>query len=776
MRYFVLNSIYPTTSSSSTILAIITPSTSSIKSNYSISISITSTISALISTLTITTSIFIIIMLNNLLKSESLKLSLIKSSRIPFHIKIIFKIKIIKLAKPEFYFVLKPIRFHLNIIPGLSSFIKSQVHATLDPMMYDPNVFTLNLEQMLAGALVDSAIGVLQVTLVSAHGLKSIKIGGGTPDPYVTFSIGAQTNLEHSKKLENGEEEPVPETTEGVVRLVFHQAKELDYKRSGTSPLSPYAKIYKTPIIKCTKNPVYEVFTAAFVSNKITALVNVQMYDKKVGEDPLIGSVNTKLVDLLELTNGEQTLDWFSFSSSKSGKLRLTATWKGLMMAGAVNGARTYTPPIGVLKFWFDKAEDLKNVEALTGGKSDPYVRLMQSGIILARSQIHNNNLEPLFDEIFYVPVHSVKDSIRVEVMDYQHLTKDRSLGIFELEANNLIKVTKVDKLTSYHSTGKRHYSEYLKQEGKQTVVKGRIDFDVEFYPCLQMKFQPFDTCKSDAEKLKTDNTSEIASTVEAVFEDNVLVLNPTESNDLVRPSDRSVLNSKPNDDYSESIVEQVEQLNGPSLTSKSDQSDCKLKDDASIIKQPLNPDNGYWPSYSTEPYKSTHAKWDETGECFIRELEWSRCVLKLNVAEKDTREEVYAEYTSGLKPFLDDCLEGPHEFVLEDLEGGHQSMVSIQCHYIPIPITLEPRESINSQWSFLASFLTFLTKQAKRGLVDMIDMGILTVMLDHGKDLLASDCNGYLDPYAQFVLNRLKVFQEWDSKKDFESKMDGAI
>ncbi|MBW0564604.1 hypothetical protein O181_104319 [Austropuccinia psidii MF-1] len=122
----------------------------------------------------------------------------------------------------------------------------------------------------------------------------------------------------------------------------------------------------------------------------------------------------------------------------------------------------------------------------------------------------------------------------------------------------------------SMHSAGKQHYSEYPKQEGKQTVVKGQIDFDVGFYPCLQMKFQPFDTCESDAEKLKTDNTSEIASTVEAVFEDTVSVLNPTESNDLVGPSERSALNSKPNDDNSKSIVEQVGKLNGPSLTSKS--------------------------------------------------------------------------------------------------------------------------------------------------------------------------------------------------------------
>lgn len=59
----------------------------------------------------------------------------------------------------------------------------------------------------------------------------------------------------------------------------------------------------------------------------------------------------------------------------------------------------------------------------------------------------------------------------------------------------------------------------------------------------------------------------------------------------------------------------------------------------------------------STEPSKSVNAKWDETGESFIRELDWSRCILKLNVAEKETREEVYAQYSCSLKDFLEDCL-----------------------------------------------------------------------------------------------------------------------
>lgn len=70
-------------------------------------------------------------------------------------------------------------------------------------MMYDPNVFTLNLEQLLSGTPLDAAIGVLQITIVSARGIKGTKIGGGTPDPYVALSIQNRTELAHTKYKTN---------------------------------------------------------------------------------------------------------------------------------------------------------------------------------------------------------------------------------------------------------------------------------------------------------------------------------------------------------------------------------------------------------------------------------------------------------------------------------------------------------------------------------------------------------------------------------------------
>ena len=55
------------------------------------------------------------------------------------------------MEKPLVDFVLKPIGFDLSLIPGLSAFIDGQIHANLGPMMYDPNSFVLDLEQLLSG-------------------------------------------------------------------------------------------------------------------------------------------------------------------------------------------------------------------------------------------------------------------------------------------------------------------------------------------------------------------------------------------------------------------------------------------------------------------------------------------------------------------------------------------------------------------------------------------------------------------------------------------------
>ena len=64
-------------------------------------------------------------------------------------------------------------------------------------MMYDPNYFTLNIQQIMSGEPLDAAVGVLQVTIHSARGLRGARIG--TPDPYVSLSISQRAELAKTK-------------------------------------------------------------------------------------------------------------------------------------------------------------------------------------------------------------------------------------------------------------------------------------------------------------------------------------------------------------------------------------------------------------------------------------------------------------------------------------------------------------------------------------------------------------------------------------------------
>ncbi|KAK3059961.1 hypothetical protein LTS18_009648, partial [Coniosporium uncinatum] len=88
------------------------------------------------------------------------------------------KVEICFLERPHIDYVCKPLGgemlgFDINIVPGLESFIQEQIHANLGPMMYDPNVFPIEIAKMLAGNPVDQAIGVLQITFHGAQGLKN---------------------------------------------------------------------------------------------------------------------------------------------------------------------------------------------------------------------------------------------------------------------------------------------------------------------------------------------------------------------------------------------------------------------------------------------------------------------------------------------------------------------------------------------------------------------------------------------------------------------------
>lgn len=184
----------------------------------------------------------------------------------------------------------------------------------------------------------------------------------------------------------------------GIVRVTIHQAKDLDRKQTvAHSQINPYVRVMlqgrqvnTTRTLKRTVAPAWEHSTEFLVTDRPSAIIGVKVCDERgMQVDPVLGYANIPLEDLMEAR--EKEIDWFPLSGATSGKIRLSAEFKPVLMSGAVNGSRGYTAPIGIVRVHVKRAVDLKNVEAFTGGKSDPYIRALCKGTIVDRTEIVDN-------------------------------------------------------------------------------------------------------------------------------------------------------------------------------------------------------------------------------------------------------------------------------------------------------------------------------------------------------------------------------------------------
>ena len=312
------------------------------------------------------------------------------------------KVEICFLGRPEIDYVCKPLGgdflgFDINFIPGLESFIKEMIHGNLAPIMYEPNVFPIEIAKMLAGNPVDQAIGVLAVTLHGAQALKNPDKLSGDPDPYTVVSLNSRAPLGKTKivkenpnprwnetiyvivnsltdtltmqvfdynefrkdkelgtasfpldrlesvtehenmqldvlaggkhrgnvqadvrffpvleglKLEDGTEQPAPESNTGIARFTVEQAKDLDGSKSFVGQLNPYAvlflngkELHTTQKLKRTNTPIWPNGSKEFLvtDRKVARLAVVIKDDRDLATDPVIGTYQIKLNDMMQM-------------------------------------------------------------------------------------------------------------------------------------------------------------------------------------------------------------------------------------------------------------------------------------------------------------------------------------------------------------------------------------------------------------------------------------------------------------------------------------------
>ncbi|KAL2010877.1 hypothetical protein VTN00DRAFT_3595 [Thermoascus crustaceus] len=766
--------------------------------------------------------------------------------QIPFpHIE---RVDVCFLGRPEIDYVCKPIGgetlgFDINFIPGLESFIKEQIHGNLGPMMYEPNVFPIEIAKMLAGNPVDQAIGVVAVTIHGAHNLKNSDKFAGTPDPYTVVSLNSRAELGRTKiihdtsdpkwnetiyititsftdaltlhvydwneyrkdkelgnatfaldkleeepehenltlevlssgrsrgalhvdvrffpvlegrKLETGEEEPPPELNTGIARFTVEQAKDLDASKSMVGQLNPYAvlllngkEIHISNKLKRTNNPIFQNSSKEFlVTDRKTARLGLMIKDDRdIVTDPILGKYQIKLNDMMKAM--DKGHEWFHLHGAKSGRVKMRLEWKPVALRGIAGGAG-YVDPIGVMRLHFKSASDLRNLETM--GKSDPYVRVLLSGIERGRTVTFRNNLNPDWDEVLYVPIHNSREKLTLEVMDEETLGDDRSLGLVEIAASEYVH--------------QNENGEYEVDDEKQLItsglrigkgpVKGYLNYTIAFYPTLNV-VDPEEEAKEeehDAESLGRLSADVPRKSLDSKRKSGLSATNSEPSNGEGRRSTDTTRSKQVADDSETASIlstatkeapkiyippEDLSQYESGLIVFKLIEGQLSHSD----VRLEVLMDDHMFPSYTSPKIRTKVATFGDVGDAFVRELDVSRITLRLvdKTDRKDDKDDhTIAKLTGDTLPTLQRCLYTPTELVLRSNDGA-VSKIKVSLRYIPVKMNLDPTESINNSGTLR---------------VDVLDAA----------ELPSADRNGYSDPYCKFKLDGKEVFKTKVQKK----------
>ncbi|KAI9029637.1 C2 domain-containing protein [Phycomyces nitens] len=540
---------------------------------------------------------------------------------------------------------------------------------------------------------------------------------------------------------EDGTIEPPAESNSGVLRFTIHECRNL-----GSTKLNPYARVLingaeniKTPVFKRTSNPKFERPGEVVVLDKTEVSIRVEIKDSvSFAEDVTLGVWTAYLVDVMQQQDGCNYWWDLKNGTKDAGRIRFSVQWKPVVMAGlakAMCGNGYSNPPIGVVRFSFWEAHDLRNVEAATGSKSDPYVRVLSGTQIRARTEVVDNNLNPEWGEYHYVPVHSIREDLVLEVMDWNAKSKDKTLGYTILHMKDLVRqrtnehrdyidkwfeplVEKLERRASLSSTDKK--------------AKGTLQYTAEFYPTLALP------SPSEAEEDEHKGTQETT--------DNQLRQDPTVF-DVMPEKDLhgSYIKYTPDD------MIDLPTYNSGVVTVRIHE--VKLSKPAHAYCQFLV--DSIMPQFKTSKQKGDELVFNESADAFVKEADFSRVAIEIKPADTDEKDDVKLGYWVESTSVIIRRIQNKRRQAMvegNELEEGDwfnllgteaPGMIRLSFDYTPlIGFTLNPDESLENQ-------------------------GNLTVTLVRANKLKGVDKSGTSDPYVIFTVNGTRVHKSAVIKKN---------
>ncbi|UZJ51522.1 hypothetical protein CBS101457_000842 [Exobasidium rhododendri] len=301
---------------------------------------------------------------------------------------------------PQFDFVLKPVGGNtfgfdvMAVVPGLEGFIKGQVDANIGPMMYNPNAFTINLEELLSGTPLDTACGVLQITIYNARNLRGVKMGGGTPDPYVAISVDDKDTLAKTK-----------------------------FKPSTTNP---------------------QFKSSHFILlNNLNGMLTLNVMDfNDHRSDSKLGSAAWELKELEHEPEHNHLSTPVMLEGKERGALQYSLSYYPVIKPKVGQDGKPEPLPetrSGVVRFTIHQAKDLDKRSGLLGDLN-PKARILLNGNKVRDTAVLKRTTAPIWEDHFeFLVTERTKAVIGVQILDDKEVSKDPVVSFLNVKLDDLL-------------------------------------------------------------------------------------------------------------------------------------------------------------------------------------------------------------------------------------------------------------------------------------------------------------------------------------------------
>lgn len=605
----------------------------------------------------------------------------------------------------------------------------------------EQNNLTLNVYHMVPDKMLDTPLGIVNFPLIDflqneiQTGLCSNIIESGKVVGKLEFDMRWYPIIP-DEVLEDGTKEHNIDSQVGIMKFSLFGATDLDTSLSVIGVLNPYAEVYvNDELIKTsrklrnTNEPAFGVTFESLIM--LQAETFIQVLVKDAVEDRIVGRLDANLQDLIfESSRGQP---WILappvIKGGKPARFRVGAKWKALSLENEETNSQK-AAPIGGLRLHIRLAKSIVHPEAV--GNVDPYVKVIQSGKLRAKTSTIADTVNPYFNQVFYLPVANEHQHVLLDFFDAENEGKDRPLGSCAISIKDFLRKSPDGYILGYDGADEIIEQPVLYQ-GKSF---GTMSYSVSFFPNIAVltkaQMENLDEIEEE-KKRKEESLKKKRKRDEETYRNNPGQYEWVDLQENVVPEPQKV----------EMTLEKAVKFGSGTILVKILEGTFNKAD---YYVHTLFDDNVY-PAAVSARADGRKLTIPITVEAFMRDLPNSRLIFRLS-----RRREV------------EDQREISVEKILHTLDVLKRSFKE------PLTIDLDPKNKLTIQMEFIPSAVELPPIDT------VLDVGQLTLDILSAKELMSMDRNGKSDPFCIIKLDGLEIHRTDKQRRTLHPIWNDAI